>query len=266
MKKFHLMFILFFLSAPIANANAGWVIQVRYSDSDGNANEETIMIQDNKLRSNGIDGTFIFDLENDWMMVINDTNNTCWQVKISESRESYYLATRKFMDKMLVSLPPQEREMYRPLFAEMEKMYANFDPSILDAVKIRIEKTVENEIIAGFNTNKYLVYVDDTLVEQKWLVTDLDLSNDLNLGKMVRSFKEISPITGEDVMYQFTETYLDLSEKGFEMRSVNKAGEITEVMNIEKKLFDADLFSVPEGFRQISIEEMLMMEMNGEDR
>jgi len=148
-------------------AVAGWVIQLKYTDADGEISYETLEIQDNKLRSSGTDGTFIFDLAGDRLTVIDDKSQTYWQVKISEIRETYFQASKKFIEEMLKSLPEQEREMYRSLFRVMENMYAEVDRTKVNAINIKVDKSGNSEKIAGFMADEYLIMVDDEIVEHK---------------------------------------------------------------------------------------------------
>ncbi len=240
---------------------AGWVIKLKYTNLDGEVSFENLEIQDNKLRSTGTDGTFVFDLAGDRLTVIDDKTQTYWQVKISEIRETYFQASKKFIEEMLKSLPEQEREMYRSLFGEMENMYAEIDKTKVNAINIKLDKTGNSEKIAGFMADEYLILVDDEVVERKWLAKGLDISSEMNVRKMVESFKEISPVVGDEMLYEYTETYLSLHEKGFEVKSVTKDGEMIEVTSAEKQQIDSSLFMIPEGFKQITIEEMMRKEM-----
>lgn len=240
---------------------AGWVIKLKYTGMDGEISYETLEIQDNKLRSTGTDGTFIFDLAGDRLSVIDDKSQTYWQVEISAIRETYFQASKKFIEEMLNNMPDQEREMYRSLFKEIENMYAEVDKTKVNAVNIKVDKTGNSEEIAGFKADEYLVLVDDEIVERKWLAKGLDVSGDMNVRKMVESFKEISPVVSDEALFEYTDTYLSMHEKGFEVRSVTKDGEQIEVTSAEKQRIDGSLFIIPEGFKQITIEEMMRMEM-----
>lgn len=244
-----------------SEAVAGWVIKLKYTNLDGEVSFENLEIQDNKLRSTGTDGTFIFDLADNRLTVIDDKNQTYWQVKISEIRETYFQASRNFIEEMLSRIPEQEREMYRSLFSEMENMYAEVDLTKVSLVNVKVDRTGNSEKIAGFTADEYLVLIDDEVVERKWLAKGLDISSDMNVRKMVESFKEISPVVGDEMLYEYTETYLSMHEKGFEVKSVTKDGEMIEVTSAEKQRIDSSLFMIPEGFKQITIEEMMRMEM-----
>lgn len=254
--------VLLLLFALTSEVSAGWVIQVRYSNPEGDINEEILMIQDNMLRSTGADGTFIFDLISDKLTVINDEKKTFWEEKISSVRASYYLATKNLIEEILKTMPEQEIALYRKVFEEMEKMYANIDPQKIKSVNITVQKTDQTEVIAGFLAKKYTILVDDSLVETKWLAKDLDTSSDVNLRKMIESFNEISPLASDDPLYERTETYLRLYENGFEVRSSDSRGQQTEVVSAEKKLIDSATFRVPENYKQITIGEMMMMELD----
>lgn len=258
MKKY--LIIVLIIITLIKNMSAGWVIQVRYTNPEGDFSFETIEIQNNKLRSTGTDGVFIFDLTNNTLSIVNELDKTFLQYEISEVRKAYFDATRKFLHEVLNGMSVSDQELYRMLFGDLENIYAPLDYKMLDSINITIETTGETGEFFGFDADEYLVFVNGELKERKWLAKTLDISNHMNIRKMREVFMEISPAIGEEMWYQYTDTYLSLNDIGFEMRSLDTEGQETLVISAEEREMDDSVFSIPLNYRRITIEEMMMTE------
>lgn len=258
MKRY--LFIVLIFIALLDNLSAGWVIQVRYSNPDGDFTFEVIEIQNNKLRSTGTDGVFVFDLTKNTLAIINELDKTYLLYDISEVRQSYFDATKKFLDQILEGLSDSERGLYQMLFADMENLYAPIDSRIIDTINIKIEAKGETMEFFGFAAEEYLVWVNEKLTERKWLAKSLDISNHMDIRRMREVFMEISPSAGDDMLYQYTDAYLSLAEKGFEMRSLDTEGQETVVVSVAERELDDSVFLIPANYRRITIEEMMMTE------
>jgi hypothetical protein len=266
MKRIALTLIMLVMSALITESFAGWVIKSRnteiYGDGAtemyGDGGAETTWIQNNKMKSTGLGETTIINLSDGTITMIDEQDKTYWQVAIKDARDAFRQASQSFISEALKKVPEAQREMYRSLFSEMEKMYDDIDPDKISRVDIKVEKTGRSEQIAGYKAYEYHIFVNGSLVEQLWLTTDLDVSKDLNRKKMMEVMQELYQMGDDEMLYQFTDDYLDLLAKGYEMRSVDSGGEQTEVIGVEQKQLDASVFEVPAGYRKITIEEMMM--------
>jgi hypothetical protein len=265
MKKAVVTVVVFLIFALTARVFAGWVIHLRSSDDLGDVIIETVWVQDNKFKSQSEGEISIIDMNNRTMTVIDDQNRTYWQVGFDDARKIFKEAVSSFIDQALKEIPEDQRDMYRGFFDQMEDMYADIDPARLSAVDIKIEKTSDSETIAGYKADEYHVFVNGQLIEQKWIAKGLDISKHLNKRKIMESMRAFIQIGDDDLIYEYTDTYLELFDKGFEMKSVDAEGDLTEVTSVEEKQLDAGIFGVPDGYRKITVEEMMMMGFASED-
>ncbi len=251
-----------------ARVFAGWEITLKETDPDGTINYQTMLIDNNRVKSSDPDGGFIFDVKSGAFIMIDNQGKTYWKGNLSDFREKYYKAMKGAVEQMLANLPPEQQEMYKQMFGDMVEIYAEPDKSRVEALNVNIDDTGETTDIAGYKSTKYLVNVDGNLVEQIWLSDGLDISGDLDLKAMINLMNEIRPNLDDEFLYEYSDAYIDLWEKGFRMKSIDKEGDISEVIKAEKKnIADAE-FQPPAGFRQQSIEEMMqqqMMSENGEE-
>lgn len=254
------MLLLIIASAEVL---AGWVITLRESESDGTKYYDTMMIENNMMKSAGHDGSFIFDVNTREFYMIDDGNKTYWKGQLDEFRLNYYNAMKVAVDQMLASLPPEQQEMYRQTFSDMVEIYSQPDEEKIDAVNIEVNKTLETEEIAGYRSVKHEVMVDGELVEELWISDDLNVKNDLDLKAIAELMNEIRPNLDDEYLYEYTDEYMKLWEKGFRMRSIEDNGDISEVIKVEKKQIGSSEFKAPEGYTRLSIEEMMKQQMMG---
>jgi len=98
-------------------------------------------------------------------------------------------------------------------------------------------------------------------MEQVWIAPSLILSTDFDGKKLACYSTHISPIVQDEIPYNRTETYLNLSENGFVMKSQDVLGNSFEVIKIVEQPFDAGVFQIPVGYRKISAEDIIRKQL-----
>lgn len=265
MKKTTFSMLTMMLLAISMDAFGGWIITTRNAEMYGEAYYETMLIQDNKFKTTDQDQTTIFNLETHMLTILDHESKTYWEVNMNELRETYKKAINEFVDEALKAVPPEQREMYRPLFAQMEQMYAEVDMDRVKALNINIKHTGKSQQIAGYKAEEYQVLVEGQLKETKWIAKELDISKDMNLSKMMEAMISLSQFGDDEFLFMHTMDYINLHKKGFEMKSVDFEGETREVTRVEEKRLDAAEFRVPDEYRKITLQEMMMMDFNSDD-
>ncbi|HPE33799.1 MAG TPA: DUF4412 domain-containing protein [Bacteroidales bacterium] len=265
MKKYLIVFYLALFLVSGSEARAGWIIRMQSTTSDGDVSYQTLMIEDGKIRSESEGNIYIFDLKANRLIMIDNASQLFLEEKLSGLRSTYHKATVSFIQQFIHQLNTQEQKMYGQLFAEMEKMYEPIDPVSLEKINISIKNTGEKDEIAGYPAEKYIVSVDDVEVEQIWLAPTLDVSSEIDLVKISGIFGDLRPVVGEEILYEYTSAYISLLKKGFEMRSIDVHGDKNEVQHVERHQIDNELFSVPHGYKKITLEELMMRQMGNMD-
>lgn len=265
MKKTTFSMLTMLLLALSIDAFGGWIITAKNSDGYGDVYYETMLIQDNKLKTTDEDQTTIFNLETNMLTILNHELQTYWEVNMNEIREKYKKAIHEFVDEALKAVPPEQREMYRPLFAQMEEAYADVDMDKVKALNIDIKHTGKTQQIAGFKADEYQIIVNGQLKETKWIAKDLDISDDMDVTKMMDAMMSLAQFGDDEFLYMHSRDYINLHKKGFEMKSLDFEGETREVTRVEQRRIDAADFRIPDGYRKITLQEMMMMEFNSDD-
>jgi len=246
---------------------AGWVIteETSHPMSDALVVSETILIQDQKMKTASSDGTFIFNLKTDEIILINDKDKIYWSGNIESFREEASETMKMIVDELLEQFPEQQREMFKSMFDGMAEMYDEPNPEIMDALSVSVEKTGESETIAGYESRKYTVTANGKQVEEVWISSRPNISGEFDMKELHEVLNQISPVASPEDYYGFSDKYLDLLSSGFVMRTVDADGMRTEVTNIEEKQIDDSEFLPGPGYKKMDLTELFKMMMKDND-
>jgi len=263
MKKTILLIITLFYAWQLM---AGWEITQRVSDPDGIINYDVILIKDNIMKYNGSDAGFIIDVKKNELTFIMDQSKTYWKGSPDDFREGLNSGMKKFMEQMLSQIPEEQREMYSQMLDGMSDMYNTPSEQEIESINVEIVATGASEKIAGYDADEFTVSVDGKQLETVWVSGELTFGNEFDTKKAYQMMNKIVPNTDDVVMYEFTDTYLDLISKGYLMKSTEAEGETVEVIKVVERNIEDEEMSLPEGYTQVSIDEMLQQQMmTGDD-
>ena len=241
--------IVFFFLIGIKSQAQGWVM----SESD---NRVTI-IGDGWIKSisNGEEGelTFIFNGARDIIILIDEVS----EKYAKGSGNDYCNAMKSMMDEMKSQMPPEQLKMMEDMINQQKAK---------PAPKVTVTKG-KGEVIAGYQTEKYSINVDGELFEEKWI------SNDPGLKSLLEVFKSIQELSLKTVTCavmdesflktspEFSIEYTNLERAGIELKSISyeygsqQSG--TDVVSLEKEDIPFSEFEVPEGYSELSLNDLL---------
>ncbi|MCF8365143.1 MAG: hypothetical protein K9H16_05150 [Bacteroidales bacterium] len=242
---------------------AGWEITYRNTDTDGLITYEVMLIEDNILKYSGTDISFIFDATDEMLTFIINYNQSYWTGKIDHFRNELDKALQTAMKEMIEQLPESQQQIYGQMLDGMAQMYATPTPEAIKALDLKITNTGETENIAGYISVKYQILVNENPKETLWISKDMDVSDDLDSGKIIEMMNQLKPNIEDDSYYEFTPGYLELYQSGFIMKSQNANGENIEVIKVVQRSILATELSVPENFIRITPAEYMHQQMMG---
>jgi len=265
MKKSWICIFVIFFSLITYQAMAGWVITQRHSNQDGLIQYETLTIQDNVVKSTGLDGIFIFNLNSRQFILADETKKVFWEGSIDEFRSSYYNSMKTIIDELTKDLPQDQRAMYKVMFDQTINMYAKPDQSAIDSVKIEVRVPGDSEDIVGFGSSKYEIYIGGKLREQMWISSLIPVNKDLDTKKFASFMREIQPSINGEYLYKCSDAYLELWKKGFPMRTIDEDDIQVEVIKVEETQIPTSEFSLAAGFKEVSLGEIIRLALIGSD-
>ncbi len=248
------------------NLFAGWIIHEKtIQDVSSAVITETIMIQDQKMKTTSEDGTFIFNLKTDELTLVNDRDKVFWTGKIEDFRKEASEAMKSIVDELLEQFPEEQRAILGNMFDNMTGMYKEPDPDIMNALTVTIEKSGETENIAGFESRKYTVEANGKLVEKVWISSRPDISSEFDMKELHEALNQITPVDAVEDYYGFDDDYLELMSSGFVMRTVEPDGTRTEVTEIKETNIDDSEFVPGTDYRKVDLTEIFRNMMKDDD-
>ncbi len=240
-------------------AKAGWVIEWRSTpirkDIRQDSSNSTAYIDDNKSRMEQEHLTSIYDYDKSTFTILNPKAKYFW----SGSVEDYVKLSAK-----------RRHEATNKHLGAASKAGADPLPELdLESLpEITVELSGEAREIAGHQTTKYLVKLDNEIFQEFWVAPDVDLTADLDPEKLVEFQKKSSrgmigaAAKPYNALYR-SPAYLDLLRKGYalETKTNHIAGSFEQrARSIRETTVDPARFAVPEGYRRVRLEDVFKVE------
>ena len=241
----HFMAIAVLLGA-VVTAEAGWMMQEKEGDQT--------LISKGRLKSSADNISWILDGPGNKVYFI-DGNEKTYAVG---TVEDYCGATAALVEQTMKNLPAEQRK-------SLEQMMKKDNEEVRHTVTV--VGAGDGGSVAGLKTLKYKVEVDGELYEEIWLATDGDLLNEFkSLKPLLRKFSACASTFGTEFTPENAPEYLELMERGVEVKSIaytdGSPEPVTDVVKLEKKDLPEAEFSVPRDYRQITFGEMLKSQMD----
>jgi len=156
-------------------ASAGWVSEWESTAIHNGERLEpersTVRIDKTRMRIDQPQIISIFDYGKGTMALINPKSAVYWSGTVDEY--SQQTATKR------------NENLRRRIGEEVKVKDDDLKVDLNDLPKIKVERTDEAKTVAGRDTVKYVVLVDDELFQEIWLTEEINTSADLDVGKFL---------------------------------------------------------------------------------
>jgi hypothetical protein len=256
MKGFPASILFFFIL--ILPVRAGWELKIKSSHSDSDEGiPHLVYFQDNVIKVVEAELTTIFDLNDNVLTFIKPQIHMFWKGNLDEYRKEVH-ETLELMIKMEVDkLPDDQKEEGRKILESMIRIMEN--PDTLSFMDILTRETGEIEEIGGYETRKYQFFLNGVITEDLWIARDLDVSEDLDMGKYLLLLSQLRTGFENELLYQTTEEYYQIIQNTYVLRSREyHTGyqTVKEVIEIQEKDLDKSVFLPPENYKPVSLSEL----------
>ncbi len=223
---------------------AGWQL----TDED---NTETL-ISNNVVKNTWEDGGLIMYGNTGELIMFNSEQQVYAKGKVDD----FCNAIDQAMKDMMAQMSEEQRQMMKEMMGE----------DTAESGDVVIKSEGGGDSIDGYSTRIYTVHVDGELYEKIWILTNPQLSKDIEaLTEFIKTFISCGEIFGSPNAVESTDAYLELYEKGMIVRSLSyEYGEAETDINIlsvkQRNVSPAEM-AVPEGFQKISFIEFMKIGM-----
>ncbi len=248
---------LFFLSfTPLF---AGWVIVEKKTTPQGLITHDTIYVQNNKMRSGGAEGTYIYDLNKNEITVINNFFKTYWTGTPEEYRTGIIKGLKEEIDAMVSRLPKDKQESARKQYEAMLTVFDNSDGDTSKDFPVSTKKIVDRTQVMGFDTQRYDVFMKGEKKMTIWISEKINISKDFDIDKFGAFMRKMMNNNAKLSIKSSVE-YTNLMKKGYPLKTSEYIGknEIKgEVVSADNIKLNESIFKPSPGFKLITIEELV---------
>ena len=236
--------------------HAGWIVRMSSTAPDGSKQTEIFYVENNKWKVDSQDsGSIIFDLDKGVMMIIDHQSKTVYAGDPAEL-SGMQDAAMKEMEEQLKNMPPEQRAMVKQM---MEKQMGGESISS-KSVAVEVRKTAEKSTVAGYAVQKHEIRVGGKHREDVWVTSKISLADEVDMDKLQKFMESMSVGGMEEAAYNNSPEYFGLFRQGFPLKTViimPGGNVVSEAVQVEKKDIPASEFSVPSGYKQRGLGEMM---------
>jgi hypothetical protein len=230
------------VSVAATPALAGWA----FTDADGGH----AFVSNGRMMTETDQGTMIVSAEGETLTMLDSKRKVYATGNVDEICKQM----KSTIDKMMNEVPPEQKAM-------MEKMMAG------NKAEVKIIDKGSGGKVSGFDTHHYEVHINGNPHEELWISDSAELVEECRPAMMVlvefgRCMSALNPMmAGSNPMS--SDEYIALYESGMTVKSVlkgeNRGGGGLEITSVEKRDVPESAFSIPEGYEQVSFEQMFGM-------
>ncbi len=259
---------------------AGWIInQVIYNaPSAGPANREvksTSYFSKNSFKAVQGNSIIVINYDNNRVFITNRDRELYWSGKIDEYINKIRNSVAQAKARMQESLKNMTAEQRQGLEDEMRSQGRSLNGEIEQPTTgVRVEKTSDEQIIAGYRATKYRVLLDERTYQEVWISEGVSIFKDIDMKKTQDFQNRVnealgSLYSGRNISIERTLEYQRLFERGYPLKIVHVVGQdkgIIEVIGAKETYINDREFDLPDGYRRTTLEEIMTASGGGESR
>ena len=259
MKKTSLFLLVISLLCIPALSRAGWVIVTKVKGSDAKEKQETLYIQGNIMKS-VTDFTIIYDMNTSEFAMLMDSSKTYWKGTTKDYKDGIVEMMKARIAEELKALPENQRPYAERMYNDALDKFISGVGNDTVKVKTEVKKMNEKLTIATYTAQKYEVWVNNIKKVDMWISEKINIAPDFNYAAFVKFMKELTN-SRSDLAYQTSPEYIAILNKGFSLKSFDADNSITrETLSVEKKQLDNTVFDIPQGYRKVTLNEILLLQ------
>lgn len=254
--KLLIVFFTLIISTP---AFAGWIIVEKKTTPQGLITFDTISVQNNKMRSGGVEATYIYDLNKNEITVINNFYKTYWTGSPEEYRAGIINGIKNEINVMVSKLPKEKQEAARKQYEALLLVFDSSDGNVNKEDMLSTKKVIERTQVMGFDTQRYDFFMKGEKKMTIWISEKVNISKDFDIDKFSAFMKKMMNNNARLSVKSSVE-YTKLLKKGYPLKTIEYVGKkeiVGEVVSADNKNLPEAMFKVTPGFRAITLEELV---------
>ncbi len=257
MKK--ICFSLLVLSMFSVKSFAGWMFIEKKSNPQGMTTFDTIVVQNNKMRSGGKEATYIYDLDAQRITVMNNFYKTYWTGTPEAYRSGVIAGLKEQMEVIVNKMPKDKQAAARKRLEGIMESMENPSEKSTGQNAVSVKKIIDKIIVLNYNTQRYELWIEGKKKLSVWVSEKILINGDFNLTKFNALMQRLMSSNAK-LSIKSSSQYIDVLKKGYPLKTIEYMGnkEISgEVVFAKKANYPVTLFSPSAGFKLVALDVLI---------
>lgn len=237
---------------PVSRADAGWIIE--QVDADFPGAETVYFVDGDRVRIVGLipDLVILLDLSVGDGYILDESRGKYAGGGLAKIEAAMHKRKRGNVKKNSEDVSVNEQGGPKVVLPDM-----------------RIERVPETDMVAGFESSRYRIFLSEELVEEIWIAPDVTALVEGGISKLFSALEIMDGGTSRETWdfppgYDEHPDYLELLNSGFPVRRTLffiGEGSTEEVRSAREEPLPDSLFSIPEGMKKVGYKGYLNLFM-----
>jgi len=253
------------ITLPI-NAQAGWLINGRIIDREGNTILKRYFIQDNVVKVETYNLIYVCNLKTESILLVDPVNLVYTRTTLSDYRSKIRDIKSERLQKLLALIPEDKKKEYESLYREQIEQQIILPENNGDSLEISIMS--ENEKMLGHKATKYKISENGRKKEEFLFTSEINISDQLDMNTFLKYVYLIEP-EDNTVRYMASAKYREMFNDGLVLRRyIFEDGYRSEwqVNQTENKNIPSYEFGIPDLCKEVSLDKWMSRENDTDDK
>lgn len=256
MKKWMLLLLVVF---GMNQLFAGWMFIEKKSNPQGLTSFDTIVVQNNKMRSGSKEATYIYDLDAQKITVMNNFYRTYWTGTPDQYREGVLIGLKEQIELIVTRLPKEKQVESRAKLEGIMQEMQNPTAGKSAGIAVDVKKIIDKIMVLGYNTQRYEFWIEGKKKLSIWVSEKILINNDFNLVKFGQLMQRLMS-NNPKLAIKSSAQYIDVLKKGYPLKTIEYlgGGEIaSELVFAKKGNYSNSLFAPSSQFKIVPLATLI---------
>ena len=248
------------------NAQAGWMINGRVIDREGNTILKRYFIQDNVVKVETYNLIYICNLKTESIILVDPVNLVYSRTTFSAYQSKMREIKTERLQKLLELIPDDKKKEYESLYKEQIESQVILSYNSGDSLEISIMS--ENEKLLGHQATKFKISENGRKKEEFFFTSEIDISDHLDMNAFLKYIYLIEP-EDNTIKYRASARYWETVKNGLVLRRyIFEDGYRSEwqVNQTENKTIPSYEFGIPDLCKEVTLDKWISRKNDADNK
>jgi len=248
------------------NAQAGWLINGRVIDREGNTILKRYFIQDNVVKVETYNLIYVCNLKTESILLVDPVNLLYTRTTLSDYQSKMRGIKSERLQKLLALIPDDKKKDYESLYRAQIEYEVTLPENSGDSLEISILS--DSEKMLGHKATKFRISENGRKKEEFLFTSEINISDQLDMNAFLKYVYLIEP-EDNTVKYMASDKYRETVKNGLVLRRyIFEDGYRSEwqVNQTENKTIPSYEFGIPDLCKEVSLDKWMSRENDIDDK